>query len=114
MTNTKRKIRRNLNKKEFKFTRKNAVVGLFIISSVIFGSVQLYTNALLSPLGNKLASLNTEKNLLIEENRELDQEIAKNSSITIISKYADKKLELKKTDTANTLYATPTTVQASR
>lgn len=114
MSKTKRKIRNSLNNKEFRFTSSKAISTFFVISTLIFISAQLYTNAILSPLGHKLASLNTEKNLLLEENRELEQDIAKNSSITIISKYAEKKLQLEKTQSENTVYATPTSVQASR
>jgi cell division protein FtsL len=114
MTKTKRTIRKKWNSSQFKMTKEKGIMIFFAISTLLFVSVQLYTNALLSPLGHKLASLNTEKNLLLEENRDLEQDIAKNSSITIISKYADKKLNLTKTDNSKTIYSTPASVQASR
>jgi len=114
MTKTKRTIRKNWNATQFTITKEKTIMIFFVISTLLFVSVQLYTNALLSPLGHQLASLNNEKNLLLEENRDLEQDIAKNSSITIISKYADKKLNLTKTDNSKTIYSSYSSVQASR
>jgi len=114
MTKTKRTIRKSWNASQFTMTKEKMIMIFLGISTLLFISVQLYTNALLSPLGHKLASLNNEKNLLLEENRDLKQDIAKNSSITIISKYADKKLNLTKTDNSKTIYPSYASIQASR
>lgn len=83
------------------------------VSAFIFITTQLATNAKLSPLGHKLAALNNEKNLLLEENRELEQEIARNRSLTIINKYSADKLGLKKTENGKTIYVNSSQVQAS-
>lgn len=114
MTKNKRTIRNAYERESFKVTPQKFVVGLFVLSMIMFVAVQLSTNTVLTPLGHTLASLNSEKNQLIEQNRELEQEIAKNSSITVITKYADKKLSLTKTDNNKTIYATPSTVTAMR
>ena len=66
-----------------------------VISTILFCVTQLAINASLNPEGAKLEQLNTEKNLLIEENRKLQQEIAKSKSLTVITELAEKKLEMK-------------------
>ena len=67
---------------------------LLLISFVIFTLSQLVVNSILTPLGIKLESLNKEKEYLLEENRVISEEIAKNSSIKVIENLSGKKLNL--------------------
>lgn len=75
-------------------TRKNIPAILFITSMSIFVISQLVINAVLSPLGKELQSLNGEKNFLVEENRAMEEQVAKTDSITVIKKLADKELNI--------------------
>jgi len=65
-----------------------------VVSTILFCITQLAINASLNPEGARLEQLNTEKNLLVEENRKLQEEIAKSKSLTVISELAEKKLEM--------------------
>jgi len=73
---------------------QNIAGTIFIVSVIFFVLCQLIVNSILAPLGTELQSLNSEKNYLIEENRAMEEEIAKSDSITVIQKLADKSLSL--------------------
>lgn len=75
-------------------TRKNVPAIIFITSMSIFVLSQLVINAVLNPLGKELQSLNSEKNFLVEENRAMEEQVAKTDSITVIKKLADKELNI--------------------
>lgn len=75
-------------------TRKNVPAIVFITSMSIFVLSQLVINAVLNPLGKELQSLNSEKNFLVEENRAMEEQVAKTDSITVIKKLADKELNI--------------------
>jgi hypothetical protein len=61
---------------------------------VIFTISQLIINSIITPLGLELESLNSEKNYLVEENRSMEEEIAKTNSIMVIRQLANKKLNI--------------------
>ncbi len=67
---------------------------LLIISFVLFTLSQLVVNSILTPLGIKLETLNKEKEFLLEENRVISEEVAKNSSLKVIENLSGKKLNL--------------------
>lgn len=114
MKNKRRQIKKSLTRfNNLSITPKKLAVVLLAMSTLAFVATQLVTNAVLSPLGHKLASLNTEKNLLLEENRELEQEIAKDTSYTIVDKYSANKLGLAKTENDKTIYVEGNQFQAS-
>jgi len=69
---------------------------LLIASFVLFVVSQLVINSILTPLGIKLEELNDEKEYLLEENRVISEEIAKNSSLKVIENLSEKKLNLSK------------------
>mgnify|MGYP006961738159 FL=1 len=73
---------------------KNIPLLVFVISLVSFVFSQLVINSILAPLGTQLQSLNREKNFLVEENRTMEEQIAKANSITVVRKLADKSLSL--------------------
>ncbi len=75
-------------------TRKNVPSIIFVVSMSVFVLSQLVINAVLSPLGKELQSLNSEKNFLVEENRSMEEQVAKTNSITVIKKLADKELKI--------------------
>ncbi|GAB4157496.1 MAG: hypothetical protein Fur003_1290 [Candidatus Dojkabacteria bacterium] len=112
MTKYKRSLRRAFTTKNKKLSLNKVLIVLVLVSTVLFITTQIITNAVLSPLGHKLAAYNTEKNLLLEENRELEQQIAKDTSITIIDKYSQENLKLKKTLSKNTVYVNGSEIQA--
>lgn len=67
---------------------------ILLFSFVIFLLSQLVVNSILTPLGSKLESLNSEKEYLLEENRVISEEIAKNNSLRVIENLSQKKLNL--------------------
>lgn len=67
---------------------------ILFVSFVLFILSQLVVNSILTPLGIKLEALNKEKEYLLEENRVISEEIAKNSSLRVIESLSDKKLSL--------------------
>ncbi|MGI5898119.1 MAG: hypothetical protein ACOX6Q_03075 [Candidatus Dojkabacteria bacterium] len=73
---------------------KNIPACVFALALTLFIFSQLIINSILAPLGTNLQNLNREKNYLVEENRGMEEEIAKANSITVIQKLADKSLSL--------------------
>ncbi len=95
-------------------TRKsNMSLKLFILTLIIFGVSQLVVNSVLTPLGVKLQALNTEKEHLVEENRQISEEIAKNSSIKVIEDLSDKKLNLTQDRQQTVVYIEDSTLVAN-
>jgi cell division protein FtsL len=84
-----------------------------MISVILFCLTQLAINASLNPQGIKLESFNTEKTALVEENRQLEEEIAEAKSISVISQIADKKLDLTEKDPSQIRYITDTGLVAT-
>ena len=93
---------------------KNRVSKVFIFTLILFGVSQLIINSLLTPLGVKLQSLNTEKEHLLEENREISEMIAKNSSIKVIESLSEKKLNLSQEKQQTVVYIEDTTLVANK
>jgi hypothetical protein len=85
-------------------TRKNIPALIFGFSMVMFVLSQLVINAILNPLGTELQNLNKEKNFLVEENRLMEEQVAKKSSITIIKKLADKQLDIRSQSYKSIIY----------
>lgn len=78
-----------------KITFNNRIFSfLLLLSFVIFVLSQLIVNSVLTPLGSKLESLNSEKEYLLEENRVISEQIAKNNSLRVIESLSTKKLNL--------------------
>lgn len=93
---------------------KNIASKVFISTLILFGISQLIINSLLTPLGVKLQSLNTEKDHLLEENREISEMIAKNSSIKVIESLSEKKLNLSQGKQQTVVYIEDTTLVANK
>ena len=85
-------------------TRKILPVMIFGFSMVEYVLSQLVINSVLNPLGTELQSLNKEKNFLVEENRLMEEQVAKTSSITVIKKLADKQLDIRSQSGKSIIY----------
>lgn len=94
--------------------KSNIAMKIFLVTLLIFGVSQLVVNSVLTPLGVKLQTLNTEKEHLVEENRQISEEIAKNSSIKVIENLSDKKLNLTQEKQQTVVYIEDTTLVANR
>ncbi|HNW32777.1 MAG TPA: hypothetical protein PK804_00150 [Candidatus Dojkabacteria bacterium] len=93
---------------------KNIAASIFVLSLVLFILSQLIINSILAPLGTELQSMNGEKNYLIEENRGMEEEIAKSGSITVIQKLADKTLSLSPSNKKTLVYLQEIAIVANK
>lgn len=100
--------------KSTKSPQSNTPFKVFLFTLVLFGLSQLVVNSILTPLGVKLQALNTEKEHLLEENRQISEEIAKNNSIKVIENLSDKKLNLTQDKQQTVVYIEDTTLVANR
>jgi cell division protein FtsB len=94
--------------------RNKLPVTVLSISLVIFAMSQLVINSILSPLGIELEDLNTEKESLVEENREMENQIAKLGSIKVIQTLTKEKLEISKNGDQEIIYVNDTDVIAEK
>ncbi len=97
-----------------KSQQSNTPFKVLLVTLVLFGLSQLVVNSILTPLGVKLQSLNTEKEHLLEENRQISEDIAKNNSIRVIENLSDKKLNLTQDKQQTVVYIEDTTLVANR
>jgi len=84
-----------------------------IISTVVFCVTQLSINADLNPKGAKLEALNREKNLLIEDNRQLEKEIADAESLPVIIDIAQTKLNLQENGSKQVIHISDSRIVAN-
>jgi hypothetical protein len=94
--------------------KQNITVSVFIFTLAAFTLSQLVINSVLSPLGIELQNLNREKNYLVEENRSMEEKIAKSNSITVIKKLADKELSLSSSNKKSIVYIEEKSIIAER
>lgn len=94
--------------------KQNIFATIFIFSLLSFILSQLVVNLVLAPLGSELQSLNREKNYLVEENRGMEEQIAKNNSITVIRKLADKTLSLSASNQKSVVYLQEPSIVANK
>ncbi len=98
-----------------KRTNKNNLPATILsVTLVIFAMSQLIINSILTPLGLELQNLNTEKESLIEENRQMENQIAKLGSIKVIQKLTEKKLNISKNENQEIIYVSDTDVIAEK
>jgi hypothetical protein len=93
-------------------SKKNIFVIIFVLSILCFAIGQLIINSELTPMGLELEALNKEKNYLIEENRSMEEEIAKTNSIIVIKKLAGKTLKLSNKNPKAIIYIEDTNIIA--
>lgn len=94
----KRKIKSRMNHRT-KDKRTNLSISIISASVLVvvllaFCVVQLLVVSILSPRGKDLKWLDYEKEMLIEENRVLEQEFAEYSSLTMIKARAEGQLDM--------------------
>lgn len=90
-----RRLKGKAQKKQKNKNRRLSLPALMLVTATaIFCVTQLAINISLNPRGAKLEGLNREKTMLIEENRQLQEEIAKAKSLAIVTELAEKKLDL--------------------
>lgn len=111
-------LKRGIKKRLFerdgkKFSITSFTATLALISTVVFCITQLSINADLNPKGVKLESLNEEKNLLIEDNRQMEKDIADSESIPVITDIAQTKLNLKDNPDQKTIFISDPGIIAS-
>jgi hypothetical protein len=93
---------------------QNIAATLFVLTLLTFTFSQLVINSILSPLGVELQSLNREKNYLIEENRSMEEQIAKTNSITVIKQLANKELNISSANERTIIYIEDSSIIAER
>ncbi len=94
--------------------KDNVAGSLFFIAIISFVVCQLVVNSILAPLGTQLQSLNKEKNYLLEENRGMEEKIAKSNSITVIRKLSDKSLSLSASTNKTVIYLQEASIVANK
>jgi len=93
---------------------QNIPLTVFLLTLLVFTLSQLVINSILSPLGIELQRLNSEKNYLIEENRSMEEKIAKTNSIMVITQLANEKLNISSSSEKNVIYIEDSSVIAER
>lgn len=93
---------------------KNLVTKIFILALILFGASQLVINSILSPLGIQLQALNSEKEYLLEENRSMEEKIAKTDSIKVITTLTEENLNLTSENTPTVIYIPDESIFAER
>lgn len=94
--------------------KQNFALTLFVLTLTFFIFSQLVINSILSPLGIQLQSLNSEKNYLVEENRSMQDQIAKTNSITVVRKLASSKLNISSENEKTVIYIEDINLLAER
>ncbi|MDD2578051.1 MAG: hypothetical protein PHP96_01520 [Candidatus Dojkabacteria bacterium] len=94
--------------------KQNIGLTIFLFSLFTFILSQLIVSSILSPLGIQLQSLNSEKNYLIEENRLMEEQIAKTNSIHVVKELANKELNISSSSERVVIYIEDTTIIAER
>lgn len=79
-------------------------IKLTITTFIIFVATNIFTNFLLTPKGIKLENLSQEKNVLVENNRALGQEIARIKSISIIKEITGEAINLNSSASEKIIY----------
>ncbi len=109
------KNRRILRKRMINRDNKgNIAPTIFAVALVAFCVIQLIINAILSPLGAELQSLNTEKEYLLEENRSLEEDLASSNSLTVVEHITEKTLNFKDADQKRIIHVSDHTVRAQQ
>jgi cell division protein FtsB len=115
----KRKIKSKLSGKKTakKTNKKSKKPSFFVLSAgvmcfvlIVFCIVQLLVVSVLSPRGKELKRLDSEKEVLLEENRKLEQEIAEYTSLSLIKNRAESQLEMSRPD--DVMYVTKPSANA--
>lgn len=99
--------------KKLTIQKNNLFTSILVFSFVALVSSQLVVNSILTPLGSRLERLNTEKEHLLEENREMSEEIAKSSSLKVIENLSEKKINISVAQVQTFIYIQDSTLVAN-
>ena len=88
-------------------------LSLLVVVLLIFCVVQLTISSILSPRGKVLMEHNSEKDMLVEENRLLEQKIAERAALRVIDNRAQKELDMERVDSVMYLRVTPVSADAA-
>lgn len=108
----KRQLKHSLSSNN-RFDLNKLPLFIFLLFTLLFFGTQLYVNSLLSPLGSRLQSFKTEKDLLLQENREIEKDLANAQSITVVENLTNRKYKLAPTKTTQLVYVSGN-INASR
>ncbi len=92
----------------------NIPATIFTLAIIAFVVCQLVINSILAPLGSELQSLNSEKNYLVEENRQMEEKMAKTDSITAIQKLSEKSLSISPSKHKTVVYLEEASIVANK
>ncbi len=93
---------------------QNIPVTILTLAIIAFVVCQLVINSILAPLGSELQSLNSEKNYLVEENRQMEEKMAKTDSITAIQKLSEKSLSISPSKHKTVVYLEEASIVANK
>ncbi|MHC1716865.1 MAG: hypothetical protein AB9915_03230 [Candidatus Dojkabacteria bacterium] len=93
---------------------RNIPITMFLFSVLVFILSQLVINSVLTPLGMELQNLNKEKNYLVEENRGMEEQVAKTNSIMVIQKLAGKSLKISSSNKKTVIYIENSSIIADK
>ncbi len=116
MKRLRRKLKTVFPKKEESLVDscQGLCIATTIIVTVVFVTIQLVINFVLTPKGIELEDLSREKNLLVENNRELEQEIARIKSISIIKEITGETMSLSSDPENEIIHITKDSIVAGR
>ena len=116
VTVLRRKLKSQVQKASSESSRKTPML-LFSLSLLVFVLlafcvVQLTIVSVLSPRGKVLVEYNTEKEILVEQNRILEQKIAERAALGVITSRAESELEMERADSVLYLQAPSVSAEA--
>lgn len=103
-----------MKKTALSLKKQNIALAVFLFTLIVFILSQLVINSILSPLGIQLERLNSEKNYLVEENRSMEEQIAKTNSIMVIKQLANKELNITASSENSIIYIEDSSIIAER
>lgn len=112
------KVRRKFKKifpgknESFLDSFQSLCLAITITTMVVFVITHLVINFVLTPKGIELENLAQEKNFLVENNRELGQEIARIKSISIVKEITSEKMSLESVTESEIIYISNESVVA--
>jgi hypothetical protein len=112
----RRKIKSHVQKASDDTGRKTPMLlfslSLLVVVLLAFCVVQLTIVSVLSPRGKVLVGYNTEKEILVEQNRILEQKIAERAALGVITTRAESELEMDRADSVIYLQAPSVSAEA--
>ena len=116
VTILRRKLKSQVQKASAESSRKAPMLlfslSLLVVVLLAFCVVQMTIVSVLSPRGKVLVEYNTEKEILVEQNRILEQKIAERAALGVITSRAESELEMERADSVMYLQAPSVSAEA--